>query len=78
MVNQNRYSFIHSFIPETYIAPLQDITTQRRSQPSHGQRRRIWGRCKILKGRSLARNTAQRGGHSMPMGPQPKSSFAAK
>ena len=27
--------FIHSFILETYIAPLQDTTTQRRSQPSH-------------------------------------------
>src|SRR6218665_2605287 len=28
-------SFIHSFILETYIAPLEDTTTQRRSQPSH-------------------------------------------
>src|SRR6218665_2599330 len=35
------YSFIHSFILETYIAPLQDTATQRRSQPSHGQRRRM-------------------------------------
>src|SRR6218665_2922868 len=34
------HSFIHSFILETYIAPLQESTTQRRSQPSHGQRRR--------------------------------------
>ena len=32
--------FIHSFILETYIAPLQDTTTQRRSQPNNGQRRR--------------------------------------
>ena len=32
--------FIHSFILETYIAPLQDTTTQRHSQPSHGQRRK--------------------------------------
>src|SRR6218665_3300314 len=31
------HSFIHSFILETYIAPLQETTTQRRSQPSHGQ-----------------------------------------
>src|SRR6218665_3289462 len=34
------YSFIHSFILETYIAPLQETTTQRHSQPSHRQRRR--------------------------------------
>jgi len=34
------HSFIHSFILETYMAPLREITTQRRSQPSHGQRRR--------------------------------------
>jgi len=30
---------IHSFILETYIAPLQETTIQRCSQPSHGQRR---------------------------------------
>ena len=36
-------NFIHSFILETYIAPLQDTTTQRRSQPSHGQRRSLEG-----------------------------------
>src|SRR6218665_3526686 len=30
----------HSFILKTYIAPLQETTTQRRSQPSHGQKRR--------------------------------------
>ena len=35
------HSFIHSFIMETYIAPLQDTTTQRCSQPSHGQRRTL-------------------------------------
>ena len=58
------HSFIHSFILETYIAPLQDNTTQRRSQPSHGQRRRTWGRCKIWKGRSAGRNAAQKGDHS--------------
>src|SRR6218665_4029120 len=34
------FKFIHSFILETYIAPLQETTTQRRSQPSHGQKRR--------------------------------------
>src|SRR6218665_3595475 len=28
---------VKSFFFETYIAPLQDTTTQRRSQPSHGQ-----------------------------------------
>jgi len=59
--------FIHSFILETHIAPLQDTTTQRRSQPSHGQRRRTSGRCKIWKGRSSARNTAQQRDHSRPM-----------
>jgi len=37
------YSFIHS----TYIAPLQDTTTRRHSQPSHAHRRRTWGRYKI-------------------------------
>src|SRR6218665_322254 len=31
-------NFLHSFILETYIAPPQDTTTQRRSQPSHDQR----------------------------------------
>src|SRR6218665_1656009 len=35
--------FIHSFILETYIAPNQETTTQRRSQPSHGQKRRTYG-----------------------------------
>src|SRR6218665_940823 len=30
--------FLHSFILEIYIAPLQETTTQRRSQPSHGQK----------------------------------------
>jgi len=41
------FSFIHSFILirsfilETYIAPLQDTTTRRRPEPSHGQRRNI-------------------------------------
>jgi len=29
------------------LLPLQEITTQRRSQPSHGQRRRTSDRCKI-------------------------------
>ena len=35
------HSFIHSFILETYIAPFQETrpTTQRRSQPSHGQKK---------------------------------------
>jgi len=76
---------IHSFILETYVAPLQDTTTLRRSQPSHSQRRRTSGRCKIWKGRSSARNAAQQGDHSMPMGdhsksmgPQPKRPFSAQ
>ena len=30
--------FSHSFVLEAYTALLQDTTTQRRSQPSHGQR----------------------------------------
>ena len=71
------HSFMHSFILETYIAPLQDTTTQGRSQPSQGQGRRTWGRCKILKGRSSARNAAQQGDHSRPMGSPPKRPFAA-
>jgi len=36
-------SFIHS-------EDLYSTSTQRRSQPSRGQRRRTSGRCKILKG----------------------------
>jgi len=39
-VENPRLKFIHSFILETYIAPLQETTTQRRSQPSHEQKRR--------------------------------------
>src|SRR6218665_2612775 len=35
-----RHFPIYSFILDTYIAPLQDTTTQRHSQPSHGQRRK--------------------------------------
>src|SRR6218665_1744232 len=71
------YEFIHSFILETYIAPLQETTTQRCSQPSHGQKRRTSERCKIWKGGPSARNAAQRGDHSMLMYPQPKRPFAA-
>ena len=67
--------FLHSFILETYIAPLQDTTTQKRSQPSHGQRRKTWEKCNIWKGGSSARNAAQHGAHSMLMGPQPKRPF---
>jgi len=33
-------SHFHSFILETYIASLQETTTHRHSQPSHGQKRR--------------------------------------
>src|SRR6218665_1955728 len=69
---------IHSFILETYIAPLQDTITQRRSQPSHGQRRKTCGKCKIWKGGSSARNAAQHGDHSMLMSPQPKRPSAAQ
>src|SRR6218665_3363319 len=35
-----KYLFNYSSILETYIAPLQEITTRRRTQSSHGQRRR--------------------------------------
>src|SRR6218665_3577620 len=72
-----RREFIHSFIHETYIALLQETTTQRRSQPSHGQKRRTSERCKIWKGGPSGRNAAQRGDHSMLMDPQPKRPFAA-
>src|SRR6218665_3803706 len=50
--------FIHSFVLETYIEPLQETTTQRCSQPSHGQRRRTSERFKIRKGGHSARNAA--------------------
>src|SRR6218665_503092 len=50
-------TLIHSFILETYIAPLQETTTQRRSQPSHGQKEGLqrdvkFGRRAISKERS--------------------------
>src|SRR6218665_309854 len=67
--------FIHSFILETYIAPLQETTTQRCSQPSHGQRRRTSEICKILKGGPSKGTAAQREDHSMLMDPHPKSPF---
>src|SRR6218665_2752877 len=75
-VNKFHLFLIHSFILETYIAPLQETTTQRRSQPSHGQKRRTSERCKIWKGGPSARNAAQRGDHSMLMDPQSKRPFA--
>ena len=65
-----------SFILETYIAPLQE-TTQRRSQPSHGQRRSTSERCKIWKGGPSEGTAAQREDHSMLMDPPPKRPFAA-
>jgi len=37
----------HSFILETFMVPLQEITTQRCSQLSHGQRRRTSESCKF-------------------------------
>jgi len=43
-------SFIRSFILKTYIAPLQETTTQRRSQPSHGQKRKTWERLSVVTG----------------------------
>src|SRR6218665_1017619 len=63
--------FIHSFILETYIVPLQETTTQGCSQPSHRQKRRTSERCKIWKGGPSAGNAAQRGVHSILMDPQP-------
>ena len=61
--------FIHSFILETYIAPHQETTTQRRYQPSDRQRRWTWKRCKIWKGGPSEGTAAQRGDHSMLMVP---------
>jgi len=73
--NADAISFIHSFI-ETYIAPLQESTTQKRSQPSHGQRR-TWERCKIWRDGLSEGTAAQREDHSTLMDPQLKRPFAA-
>src|SRR6218665_35110 len=67
----------HSFILETYIAPLQE--TQRRSQPSHGQIRRASERCKTWKGGPPERNAVDcvtRGGLERSNGPGEKSEAA--
>ena len=40
---------------------VQETTTQRRFQPSHGQRRRTSESCKIWNGGPSAKNAAQRG-----------------
>src|SRR6218665_881285 len=56
-----RSQFIHSFVLETYIAPLQETTTQRRSQPSHGHKRKTSKRCKIWKGGPSARKGRSKG-----------------
>ena len=69
-------SFIHSIVMETYIAPLKETTTQKRSQPSHGQRR-TWERCKIWMGGPSEGIAAQREDHSRLMDPRPKRPFAA-
>src|SRR6218665_1092141 len=69
-IDKTGFSFIYSFILETYIAPLQETTTQSSSQPSHRQRRRTSERCKIWKCGSPEGTTAQRGDHSMLMDPQ--------
>src|SRR6218665_1041604 len=58
------HSFTHSFILETYIEPLQETTTQRRSKPSHLPRRTS-ERFKIWKGEPPEGTAAQRGDHSM-------------
>jgi len=50
------YAGINSFILETYIAPLQETTSQRRSQPSRSQSRKTSERCIIWKGRPSTRN----------------------
>ena len=71
------YRKYFSFILETYIAPLQNTTTQRRSHPSHGKKRKTSGKCKMWKGGSSARNAPQLGDLSMLMGGQPKRLFAA-
>src|SRR6218665_2837856 len=62
------HSFIHS--GDLYSASKK-TTTQRRSQPSHGQKRRTSERFKIWKGVPSARNAAHRGDHSMLKDPQP-------
>src|SRR6218665_1149613 len=67
----------YSFILETYIAPLKETITHRRSKPSHGQRRSTSERCKIWKGGPPEGTAAKRGFHSMPMDPQPKKPCAA-
>src|SRR6218665_1427178 len=55
------FLLIHSFILETYIAYLQETTTQRRSQLSHGLKRRASERCKIWKGGPSEGTAAQMG-----------------
>jgi len=62
---------------ETYVTSLQETITQRRSQPSHGQRRKTSERCKVWKGGSPEGIAAQNGKNSMLMDPQPKKPFAA-
>jgi len=51
--SKQKLKFIHSFILETDIATLQETTAQRRSQPSHGHKRRTSERCKNLEGWAL-------------------------
>ena len=67
-----RHFFIHSFIPETYIAPLQDTTTQRHSQPSHGQRRKTWGKSKNLERRVISKERSSTGRSFHADGPTTK------
>jgi len=40
IIRYHNMEFNQSFILETYIAPLRNTATQRRSQPSHSQRSR--------------------------------------
>src|SRR6218665_2363653 len=51
----------HSFILETYIVPLQDTTTQKRTQHSHCQRRKTSRKCKIWKGLAISNERSSTG-----------------
>src|SRR6218665_230664 len=78
IIHTHTLSYIHSFIhsEEIYVVPLQENTSQRRSQASHDQRRRTSERCKILNGGPSARYAAQREDHFILKDPQPKGPFA--
>src|SRR6218665_1114128 len=55
------HSFIRSFVLETYIAPLQETTTQRRSQPSHGQKKEDFREMSNLEGWTISTERSSKG-----------------